>query len=260
MGRWYAGYTLQSFAAAQAQKYFRCYPARGNRVTKVGLLLCGCYNIKIFVNRYSNHLFCLLCSMNYLAHAYLSCNQQQVLVGNIISDYVKGKAQYTYPFFIQAGITLHRQIDAFTDTHICTQKIKAYFAPHYRLYAGAFTDVVYDYYLANNPNFFINTDALMAFSQDVYVTLAHYQQYFPPKFAAMFPYMQSQNWLYNYQFTTGIQKSFGGLAKRAKYIPETDTAYQIFVTNKDVFAPIANTFLAEVKQFAQSQFNLLTNM
>jgi acyl carrier protein phosphodiesterase len=198
--------------------------------------------------------------MNYLAHAYLSFNHPQVLVGNIISDYVKGKAQYQYPPLIQSGIQLHRQIDAFTDAHAATKQIKAFFAPHYRLYAGAFADVVYDYYLANNTNYFATPQALQAFAQNTYEALQQQQQYFPQKFAAMFPYMQSQNWLYNYQFTTGIQKSFGGLAKRAAYIPETDTAYQIFLAQQNHFLPIANAFIADVKQFAQSQFNLLTNL
>jgi len=29
--------------------------------------------------------------MNYLAHAYLSFDHEEILVGNLISDFVKGK-------------------------------------------------------------------------------------------------------------------------------------------------------------------------
>ncbi|KAF0239868.1 MAG: hypothetical protein FD183_1294 [Chitinophagaceae bacterium] len=49
--------------------------------------------------------------MNYLAHAYLSFNEPSILLGNMISDYVKGKKQYDYPLLIQKGIHLHRAID-----------------------------------------------------------------------------------------------------------------------------------------------------
>lgn len=35
--------------------------------------------------------------MNYLAHAYLSFNDPEILVGNLISDFVKGKKKFDYP-------------------------------------------------------------------------------------------------------------------------------------------------------------------
>ncbi len=35
--------------------------------------------------------------MNYLAHAYLSFNDPDVLAGNMISDFVKGKKKFDYP-------------------------------------------------------------------------------------------------------------------------------------------------------------------
>ena len=46
--------------------------------------------------------------MNYLAHAYLSFDDAEILTGNIISDFVKGKKKFDYPSRIQAGIKLHR--------------------------------------------------------------------------------------------------------------------------------------------------------
>ncbi len=197
--------------------------------------------------------------MNYLAHAYLSFNNTDLLVGNMISDYVKGKKQYEYAKSIQAGIKLHRAIDDFTDTHQATFEIKKYFKEHYRLYAGAFTDVVYDYFLANDINEFSNEKNLKTFTQKTYTILEEQTNNFPPKFAAMFPYMQTQDWLYNYQFNEGMQKSFGGLARRAKYIEETDTAYQIFLANKDSIKGWYNIFFPHVKLFAAHKAALLLN-
>ena len=88
--------------------------------------------------------------MNYLAHAYLSFNKPDILAGNMISDYIKGKKQFDYPLPVQKGIKLHRAIDNFTDTHAATQELKSFFRPQYRLYSGAFADVVYDHFLAND--------------------------------------------------------------------------------------------------------------
>jgi acyl carrier protein phosphodiesterase len=195
--------------------------------------------------------------MNYLAHAYLSFGNANVLIGNMISDYVKGKSQYDYLPSIQAGIKLHRAIDEYTDTHIATQKVKSFFKADYRLYAGAFADVVYDYFLANDKNEFANAQALMEFSQKTYNLLNNEQAHFPEKFGKMYPYMVEQNWLYNYQFDFGMQKSFNGLAKRATYITETDTAFEIFLTNKQAIGEIYAEFFPAIKKFAFEKMNSL---
>ncbi len=195
--------------------------------------------------------------MNYLAHAYLSFNNSDVLVGNMISDYVKGKKQFEYPAPIQVGIQLHRAIDAFTDTHAATEEIKKYFKKEYRLYAGAFADVVYDYFLANDKNEFITPENLKLFSQTTYQLLDKQQNHFPEKFSKMFPYMQSQDWLYHYRTEDGMQKSFGGLARRAKYITETDTAFNIFLENKEAINYWYQIFFPDIKSFAADKLELL---
>jgi acyl carrier protein phosphodiesterase len=198
--------------------------------------------------------------MNYLAHAYLSFGNSNVLVGNMISDYIKGKKQYDYPAEIHAGIQLHRAIDAFTDTHEATQNIKVFFKNDYRLYAGAFADVTYDYFLANDKNEFETELSLKNFAASTYNLLAPNQNHFPEKFLKMFPYMQEQDWLYNYRTNEGMQKSFGGLARRAKYITETETAYRIFIENKDAIQKEYDVFFPAVKAFAAAKMNmLLTN-
>ena len=55
--------------------------------------------------------------MNFLAHAYLSFNDPDVLMGNMMADAVRGKQADEYPDKIRNGILLHRRIDAFTDQH-----------------------------------------------------------------------------------------------------------------------------------------------
>ncbi len=195
--------------------------------------------------------------MNYLAHAYLSFNNTDVLAGNMISDYVKGKTQYNYPDKIQVGIKLHRAIDDFTDTHACTKDLKEFFRPAYRLYAGAFADVVYDYFLANDNIHFSSPEALSLFAQNTYALLNKNIVLFPPPFAKIFPWMYTQNWLYNYRFNEGMQKSFGGLARRASYINETETAYNIFIKHKSEMQTCYNHFFTELKNFAAYKLQVL---
>lgn len=188
--------------------------------------------------------------MNYLAHAYLSFGNPEILAGNMISDYVKGKSQYSYPDNIQKGIRLHRAIDDFTDNHASTKEIMNLFRPQYRLYAGAFVDVVYDYFLANDTSHFANSDALMQFTKKTYWQLEELQHHFPEKFQRAFPYMVSQNWLYNYRFNDGMQKSFNGLVHRATYLYESDIAYEIFLNNKERINEHYMQFFHSVKKYA----------
>ena len=167
--------------------------------------------------------------MNYLAHAYLSFNDRELLTGNMISDFVKGKKQFDYPPAIQHGIQFHRTIDAFTD-------------------------VVYDHFLANDIKQFPTQQDLLKFTQHSYSLLKKQSEYFPSAFARMFPYMHTQDWLYNYRLDEGMQKSFGGLRQRAAYISETETAYHIFLSNKQKIRGAYDAFFPEVKGFAAGKW------
>lgn len=186
--------------------------------------------------------------MNYLAHAYLSQRIPGVLTGNMISDFVKGKKKFDYPPDIQAGIQLHRWIDEFTDEHPSTKQINLLFKNQYGRYAGAFTDIVYDYFLANDPREF-SSNTLFDFSQFVYATLESRFEWLPEKFQLMFPYMKKHNWLFHYKDLQGIERSFEGLARRALYMNDSRLAYDIFVKNLSTIKPHYDHFFSEVKVF-----------
>jgi acyl carrier protein phosphodiesterase len=187
--------------------------------------------------------------MNYLAHAYLSFNKPEILAGNMISDFVKGKKQFDFSEGIQKGIRLHRSIDDFTDTHPSTKKAKAYLKPAAGLYAGAFIDVVYDHFLACDENEF-TSESLLTFSLSVYEILSKYETILPEKFAGMFPYMKTQNWLYNYRTLNGAQKSFAGLAHRAKFLSNSSLIFDYFTNNYNGLKQCYYEFFPAVKNFA----------
>jgi len=196
--------------------------------------------------------------MNYLAHAYLSFHNPDILAGNMISDFVKGKKQFDYPSVIQKGIRLHRDIDTFTDQHTSTKKGKEYLKPAVGAYAGAFMDVVYDHFLALDTNEF-SEPGLKIFSTEVYAQLYANESVLPEKFARMLPYMSSQDWLYNYRFPEGIEKSFGGVVRRATYLTGFGNAFDLFTGHYNELQRCYNEFFPEVKQFASSQLAILLN-
>jgi acyl carrier protein phosphodiesterase len=190
--------------------------------------------------------------MNYLAHAYLSFGQPDLTVGNMISDYVKGKQILAFPASIREGILLHRSIDQYTDQHPATKAAKEIFRPDYRLYSAAFVDVVYDHFLARDQARFTD-GALMDFSLQTYAHLEPRAAFFPEPFARMFPYMKSQNWLYNYQFRWGIQNSFGGLVRRARFLEESDTAFRLFEAHIHTLQDCYEAFIADIERHARDR-------
>lgn len=194
--------------------------------------------------------------MNFLAHAYLSFQQPELLLGNMISDFVKGKTQYQYPPQVQLGITLHRSIDHFTDHHPATRAIKTLFRNDYRLYGGAFADIIYDHFLALDHTRFPE-GSLMEFSQWVYGTLSDFEPLFPERFSRMFPFMKRDNWLYHYREISGIEKSFGGLVYRAKYLAESTTACKLFEKHYSLCGECYQQFFPELVTHTQATYHLL---
>ncbi len=194
--------------------------------------------------------------MNYLAHAYLSFHHPEILVGNIISDFVKGKRKFDYPTAIQKGIALHREIDRFTDTHDATREAKEIFRPQYRLYSGPFMDILYDHFLAVDENEFPG-NSLFDFSQEVYASLNEQMQWLPERFVLMFPYMKKENWLFNSRTPSGISKSLSGLVYRSAYLTESDTAFKLFQEHYQLLQQCYRHFWPEVKPFAKKQYELL---
>ncbi len=169
----------------------------------------------------------------------------------MISDYVKGKKKFDYSVEILKGINLHRAIDTFTDNHPATKEAKQFFKKDYRLYSGAFVDVVFDHFLAKDRNEFIDDDALKSFASTTYSLLQNDIEIFPERFQKMFPYMKEQNWLYNYQFDDMIKKSFCGLERRAVYLTETSIAFDIFISEYKNLASCYQDFFPSVKNFSR---------
>ncbi len=196
--------------------------------------------------------------MNLLAHAYLSFEQPEILVGNMISDYVKGKKQYDYPIGIQHGIRLHRAIDHFTDHHLATHTGKQVFKPVVGLYAGAFMDVVYDHFLALDTNELSEAEWL-PFTQNVYSQLKESSQFLPENFAVQLPHMSTHNWLFHYRYDAAIEKSFGGLVRRTRYLTDHLPAFEVFEAEYSFLKEQYELFFPDVKKFAQTELNRLLN-
>ena len=87
--------------------------------------------------------------MNFLAHLVLSPKETDYITGNIVADFLKGSDRKFVSKGFQSGISMHRFVDKFTDTHVLVKTSKDKLKNHFRLLSGVFIDVFYDHFLAN---------------------------------------------------------------------------------------------------------------
>ena len=88
--------------------------------------------------------------MNFLAHIYVSGDNDLVKIGNFMADSIRGHSYDVYPMEIQKGILLHRSIDSFTDMHPIYRQSKHRLHEKYGHYSGVIMDIFYDHFLAKN--------------------------------------------------------------------------------------------------------------
>jgi acyl carrier protein phosphodiesterase len=88
--------------------------------------------------------------MNFLFHMLLSGDDDQVLVGNFMGDFVKGPLADRFPERIRQGIFLHRRIDSFASRAELFQQSRRRLDPLYGLYRGVMIDLFYDHFLVTD--------------------------------------------------------------------------------------------------------------
>lgn len=193
--------------------------------------------------------------MNFLAHTFLSGNDDKILVGNFIADFVKGKhAMSAYDGGIKRGIELHRAIDFFTDSHPIVAESKKRLRPKYRHYAGVIVDVFYDHYLARNWSNF-STTKLEDFAAEAYKILQAHEAVIPAEVNQMLPYMIRGNWFVNYGKTEGIARALTGMSRRTPYDSKMDEAVQDLVTDDRLFAAEFAEFFPQLRAHAEDFLN-----
>ena len=142
--------------------------------------------------------------MNFLAHTYLSGCNEEIIVGNFMGDYVKGKNYRLFPEQVKKGILIHRDIDSFTDMHQITRISKQRVASRYHKYAGIITDIFYDHFLASMWDNYSNLP-LREFVKRTYDLLKRNYKVLPDAIKRWFPTFLENNWMMAYTTVDGIE-------------------------------------------------------
>lgn len=187
--------------------------------------------------------------MNYLAHFYLSFDQEPLIVGNLLGDFARGRIDHprnrTYNEAIKQGILLHRQIDSFTDTHPAGQACRQTLPVSFGKYRGVVMDMYFDYFLAKHFADY-HPQPLKEFTEHIYGVLAKYRPVLPADSLPLVDSMTKYDWLYNYQFREGMSRSFNGMSQRFSFLKGIEKASDELFAHEAVYEGYFRTFFPDL--------------
>lgn len=194
--------------------------------------------------------------MNFLAHVYLSGDNDEVKVGNFVADWIKGSDYKRYSHDIQKGILLHRSIDSFTDNHPTIKKSKSRLANDYGKYAGIIIDIFYDHFLAANWNNYSNMP-LKNYASKLYHVLERYIDIFPLPVKTFIPQFMQRRWLESYAKVEGIQNVLTGMSRHTSLPDHTEVAIQILKEQYAGFEEEFFEYFPQLEAHVEHQYDIV---
>ena len=196
--------------------------------------------------------------MNFLAHTYLSGCNEEIIVGNFMGDYVKGRSYLQFPEQVKKGILIHRDIDTFTDGHPITSRNKQRIAPKYHKYAGIIIDIFYDHFLASLWDRFSNLP-LNEFVGRTYDLLKRNYKVLPDSIKRWFPTFLENNWMMAYQSVDGIELVLERMAANTSLPNHAGFAVEVLSEQYSTFQEDFLEFFPLIIQFLEKKYKIAIN-
>lgn len=191
-------------------------------------------------------------AMNLLAHAYLSGDNQRVLLGNLMGDFVKGAVDAQLHEDVQRGIHLHRLIDSYTDANPVFARSRERLHKPFRRFAGILIDIFYDHFLSKGWEQF-SAMALPEYAQSIYHLLESNRSELPKRMEQFTSYMIHNDILVAYGRLDGIERVLAGMARRFPHENPLAEGIHELTRNYDALRNDFEEFFPTVVQYAAEQ-------
>ena len=191
--------------------------------------------------------------MNYLAHMYLSGENDEIKVGNFLGDWVKGSDYLKYSENIRTGIMLHRNIDSFTDRHPIVNQSAFRFKLRYARYSGVVIDILYDHFLANSWKDFSNVP-LREYVSRLNNIMFNNLELLPARLQAYLPEFMKEKWMERYATLEGVREVLEAMSKRTSLPSETEYAISIIESYYSEFRHEFFDFFGQIIEFVEDKF------
>lgn len=195
--------------------------------------------------------------MNYLAHSFLSYQNTDLIIGNFIADSIQGNRFEGLTANIIKGITLHRKIDVFTDTHPIFLTSKYPFRKDFDKYSGVLTDIFYDHFLAKNFSLYSSL-SLQQHADNIYDLLKNNHNYLPEPAKRFYTYMTERNVLFHYSSLVGIEIVLTHLSDRIRNRYELQLALPILQNNYEEIEQEFFIFFDDLMAFCKTQSEVIS--
>ena len=189
--------------------------------------------------------------MNFLVHMLLSGADEQLLVGNFMGDFVKGRLGDRFPEGIRRGVELHRRIDTFASQNRLFSCSRQRISPDYGLYRGVLVDLFYDHLLAaewdqwsDEPFDRFLTRARRAAERQRSFIPAEMQRVLPVIFDELLP---------SYRSIEGIAAALGRMSRRISRPNPLNGGEAELVCHREGFAADFRQFMPELRAFTALQ-------
>ncbi len=172
--------------------------------------------------------------MNWLAHLFLSEQNVDFQMGNILADPLKGKLWDTASIELGKGMAVHKIIDAYTDSHNIVSKSKASLRKK-GLLKAVVIDLTHDYFLTKNWDTFCNIP-VKEFTHNFYAQARERAVHLSPKAQDFINNLVQRDTLNKYHDLKQLKTSFERLDMRlSPRLRERETASGYFeVVEKNI--------------------------
>jgi acyl carrier protein phosphodiesterase len=151
--------------------------------------------------------------VNHLAHVLLAGGDDELRLGGVLGDFVRGTPDPALPVGVREGIALHRAIDGYTDRHAEVLAARALFPPPYRRYAGIALDMWFDHCLARDFARW-SPVPLAVFSGELRALLIRQQAWLPEAAHRFVRYMQVNDLPAAYAEPEVLGRALAGIGQR----------------------------------------------
>ncbi len=188
--------------------------------------------------------------MNFLAHALLAGDAPALIVGGVVGDWIKGPLPAALPDDLARGVSLHRAIDHFAESHPAFNRSRSRVSAERRRYAGVLVDVFYDHLLACNWAD-MDQGALNEYCDRVYGLIHDRLNDLPISAHPALELMAKENWLSSYARIDGIADVLARMSRRARQPNPLTHGEKELVADVDGFAGDFHAWLDDAREFSR---------
>lgn len=189
--------------------------------------------------------------MNYLAHMFLSNNQEDLMIGNLSGDFVRVADMRFLKPAIERGVMLHRKIDKFTDNHKVVAKSIARLAPQHGKYAAVIVDILYDHLLTINWSEYTD-ETLEDFKKRHYEILTRRYEDLPQRLKSKMDKMIQRDFIEGYRSLDGMRLIMHYMDKRTSFPSKFEESIDQFEEQLDDFNDDFTQFFPELIAFVDA--------